>query len=310
MYKYTQEDLKRMQAWPLERKIKVSQTRIIEFVEKHDQQCYGSFSGGKDSTVLRDLIRRIYPNMVFVFADTGLEFPELRKFAIGQENVKVIKPEKHFYQVIEEFGYPVVSKEISKIIYGAKHSKKKKQSYINKLKGLNPDGTYSEYKQRYKKWEFLLDAPFEISNRCCYWLKEKPFMQFEKKTGLKPIIGTMASNSRQRKDGWMKTGCNAFDGKRPISKPLSFWTDQDILYYLLKYKIDYASVYGDIILDKKGRLVTTKEKSTGCMFCMYGCHLDKVNRFQRMKETHPKHYDYCINKLECGKVLDYIGVSY
>ena len=47
------------------------------------------------------------------------------------------------------------------------------------------------------------------------------------------------------------------------------------------------------------------------MFCMFGAHLEKEpNRFQRLKETHPKQYDYCINKLGLGEVLDYINVKY
>jgi len=50
---------------------------------------------------------------------------------------------------------------------------------------------------------------------------------------------------------------------------------------------------------------------TGCMFCMFGVHLEKGdNRFQMMAKTHPKIHDYCINKLGCGEVLDYIGVDY
>ena len=55
----------------------------------------------------------------------------------------------------------------------------------------------------------------------------------------------------------------------------------------------------------------TGEQRTGCMFCMFGCHLEKSpNRFERMKKTHPKQYNYCINKLKLGEVLDYIGVKY
>ena len=58
-------------------------------------------------------------------------------------------------------------------------------------------------------------------------------------------------------------------------------------------------------------LTTTGAKRTGCMFCMFGVHLEKEpNRFQRMALTHPKQYDFCIHKLGCGKVLDFLGVPY
>jgi hypothetical protein len=44
---------------------------------------------------------------------------------------------------------------------------------------------------------------------------------------------------------------------------------------------------------------------------MFGVHLEKEpNRFQMMKETHPKQYNYCINKLGLNKILDFIGVKY
>jgi 3'-phosphoadenosine 5'-phosphosulfate sulfotransferase (PAPS reductase)/FAD synthetase len=56
--KHTPEDLKIMQAWPLQRKVQVTQTRIIEWYMRWGGQVFISFSGGKDSTVLLDLERR------------------------------------------------------------------------------------------------------------------------------------------------------------------------------------------------------------------------------------------------------------
>lgn len=333
--KYTKDDLKIMQAWSLERKIRVTQTKIMEWYMTFEGGCYISFSGGKDSTVLLDLARRIYPDIPAVFVDTGLEFPEVRDFAQSQKNVQTIRPSLSFYEVIKKYGYPIISKDVSMIVYGARHSKHKKQSYINRLKGLNPDGSPSEYKRtHYARWEFLLDAPFEISNRCCYYIKEKPCIDYEKQTGRKAIIATMAEDSRSRKDGYLKTGCNDFQGDRQISKPLGFWTEQDILRYLKITGIPYSPIYGEIVEQMTnykrkpnkptGKLFLTGEPRTGCMFCMYGCHLDKENRFQRMKETHPRRYNYCINGGEHkngmwipnkqglgeGLVLDYINTKY
>ena len=84
-----------------------------------------------------------------------------------------------------------------------------------------------------------------------------------------------------------------------------------ILEYLIKFDVPYCEIYGDIKQDKKGKYYTTAEQRTGCMFCMFGVHHEKSpNRFERMKITHPKQYDYCINKLGCGAVLDFIGVKY
>lgn len=98
---HTPEDLRIMQAWSLERKIQVTQTRIIEWYQHWKGQVYVSFSGGKDSTVLLDLVRRIYPETEAVFFDTGLEFPEIRKFVKSIENVTWIRPKLTFPDVIK-----------------------------------------------------------------------------------------------------------------------------------------------------------------------------------------------------------------
>lgn len=147
----------------------------------------------------------------------------------------------------------------------------------------------------------------------------------------------MAEESRLRMIKWTATGCNAFEGKRPMGKPMSFWTEQDVLRYIVERGISYASVYGDIVAsdgenDYTGTLIDCKLhctgcQRTGCMFCAFGAHLEKgENRFERMKRTHPKHYDFCIGGgaydpadglwkptekgLGYARVLDYIGVRY
>ena len=123
------------------------------------------------------------------------------------------------------------------------------------------------------------------------------------------LIGTMTCESSIRKQAWLKTGCNAFNSGKGM--PLSFWTEQDVLQYILNEKIRIPAVYGDIVRDKKGVLITTKLDRTGCMFCPIGVHHDKdPNRYQRMAKTHPKIYDYCIHNLGLGALLDYVGVDY
>ena len=121
----------------------------------------------------------------------------------------------------------------------------------------------------------------------------------------------MASESRLRTQQYLKQGCNGFNNKIPTSTPMAFWTEQDVLQYLYKNKIPYASVYGDIEIDKNGKYYTTGCRRTGCMFCGYGCHLEKEpNRFQRLKLTHPKQYDYIINKLGFKEVLEFLKINY
>lgn len=311
MNKHTREDLRIMQAWPLERKIRVTQTRILEWYKRFDGNVFVSFSGGKDSTVLLDLARRVCADIPAVFVDTGLEYPEIREFVKNVPNVEWLRPKYPFFQIIDKYGYPVISKEVSNVIEGAR---KGQQYRFKRLNGelLDKNGKPSVY--NCDKYKYLLDAPFKISDKCCYHMKKSPIYSYERRTGRKSIIGTMACESLLRLQGWLVTGCNAFDSKHPTSKPLSFWTEQDVLQCLKMTGIPYASIYGDIVevKTKNGiRLKTTGVERTGCMFCMLGVQHDKKpNRFQKMQITHPKHYDYCINELGCGKVMDFIGVPY
>jgi len=268
-----------------------------------------SFSGGKDSTALLHLVRELYPDVPAVFCDTGLEFPEIRRHVKTFDNVVWIKPEETFRKVIENYGYPVISKDVSLRL---RYARQGSQWAIYALDGLEKDGTRREngFKQRYMKYKYLMDAPFKVSDQCCEVLKEKPLRDYGRSSKTKPYIGLMATESKRRKEAYLKTGCNSFEGKLKSSKPMAFWTEQDVLQYIKQKDIPYASVYGDIVSTSKG-LATTGESRTGCIFCAFGVHLDKgENKFQRMSRTHPKQYDYCINKLGLGEVLDYIGVDY
>lgn len=308
MSAYTRQDLSVMQAWPLERKVKVTQTKILEWYYHYGGNVAVSFSGGKDSTVLLDLARRAFPDMPAAFVSTGLEYPEILEFVKTVPNVRWLYPDMPFTKVIEKYGFPVISKEVAHRIYYARRGS---DWAVKNLRGLMKDGTPSKYNERFIKWAHMVDAPFLISAQCCAVMKKKPIIRFTKQTGAMPIIGTMACESARRQSAYLMNGCNAFDKKYPSSQPLSFWLERDILEYLRLSGIPYAPVYGEIITGKNGKLETTGISRSGCMFCMFGVHLEKYpNRFQRMELTHPKQYDYCINRIGCGAVLDYIGVPY
>ena len=348
-------ELAQMQSLSLESKIRMTQQRIRGWYEHWNGMVYVGWSGGKDSTVLKHIVDGMYSDVPAVFVNTGLEYPEIQSFVRDikagkydcfNSDVVILRPEMRFDEVVKKYGYPAISKDISNCIYGAKKGSKIR---LQRLKGTltNEQGQPSLF--NCDKWGFMLDAPFEVGDGCCNVMKKKPARQYEKQTGRKPILGLLASESRKRLNGWIKTGCNAFELKKPQSQPMAFWTEQDILHYIKEFNVPYASVYGDIVIDEKvdgenvlegqinmidflgcytqeDRLKTTGCDRTGCIFCMFGCHHDsEPNRFQRLKETHPRQYEYCIGGgeynedgkwqpskegLGLAKVLDYIGVKY
>lgn len=124
--KHTKEELKELQALPLRLKLMMTKARIRDWVDEYGEDgVYVSFSGGKDSTVLLDLVRQDYPNVPAVFVDTGLEFPEIREYVRTKKNVIWLRPEKNFRKVIEEYGYPIVSKDISQKIFDVRTQARK-----------------------------------------------------------------------------------------------------------------------------------------------------------------------------------------
>lgn len=331
---HTIEDLKEMQSRDFYDKIQTSIAKVLEAFSRYNKKCYVSFSGGKDSTVLADIVAKCCKifdcKLILWYSHTGLEYPEVTKhvkdfsqwlkdkYEIEVELVIDYPKDKNgsritFRNVIEKYGYPMISKEVSRDIAAARNKPDGKTAQ----KFVRGSDYHKKYGDRWllEKWAYLLDAPFKISNQCCNIMKKKPAHIFNKESGLIPIIGTMACESVLRQKEWLRAGCNAFDNENPNSKPLSFWTEQDVLRYIKEFNIPYPSVYGEIKQNEKGEYYTTGCDRTGCVFCGYGCHLRQDHRFERLKETHPKLYEYCMKPWDKGglgmkEVLDYIGVKY
>lgn len=344
-----------MQAAPLSVKIKMTQSRIREWVNYYGEDgVYISFSGGKDSTVLLDIVRQEYPNIPAVFVDVPTQYPELREFVQTFENVEILKPKMTFMQVCEKYGFPLISKEVSeRVHYAQKYLTAWKQAReaatdrqtdrqtgaglfavcdLLGMREMRKKGIPSEimdaliaadnykinellgkYKKQngdpsmfnYRKYLFMVDAPFQIGNQCCDVMKKTPLKRYEHRTHRRPFTAVMASESKLRTLQWLAAGCNAFESKSPISNPMAFWTEQDVLLYIYTRNLPICSVYGDVVKDNEvaGQmdledlglfdlgapvLKTTGCKRTGCMLCGFGCHLEKdgESRFQLLKQTH------------------------
>lgn len=290
--------LDQRRAQPVELKIRMSLNRIRMWYEHWDGEVYVAFSGGLDSTVLLHLVRSVYPNIPAVFFNTGMEYPEIVRHVRATEGVHWLQPAMRFPQVIRKYGWPVVSKRISQYVHEILTLNPECKTSRLRRTGYTENGDYRPAYMLSRKWQFLLDAPFRISPRCCHYLKKRPALDAERQYG-KPYLGMTASEGDQRLKSYLDHGCNAFDLKRPRSWPLAFWTHQDILEYVSRYDVPYAAIYD---------MGYTR---TGCYVCPFGVHLeDPPNRFQRMRVTHPKLWTYCIDRLGLGEVLDYLSVPY
>lgn len=296
----SRDTLRQRQSLPLECKVLMTKSRIREWYEHYCGCVYVSFSGGKDSTVLADIVKGMYKDVPLVYCDTGLENPSARRFAIDRSD-KVIKPKMGFRDVIAKYGFPFPSKEQAQYIREARHGS---DALRKKRMG---DGNFSIS----KRWRFLVNAPFEVSEECCRVMKKEPFKRYERASHNRPMVATLAEESSLRTQQYLSHGCNAFDKTRAISTPLGFWTQNDILRYLKENDVEYASCYGDIAEDEDGNLHTTGVERTGCMFCMFGVDREKSpNRFEMMRETNPNMYRFCMNELGIEQVLMYCGIPY
>lgn len=291
--------LQARQAWTLEQKIDHSVGTVSSFIARTGKTPYVSFSGGKDSTVLLDLVRRfVDKNIKAVFCNTGNEYPEIVRFVRNTDNVTVIRPEITVKDVIGKYGFPLISKEQASYIREIRHTN---NPYLKerRLNGKKVKGSFLG--KISERWKFLIDKPFDISEKCCECLKKRPFRKYESETGEVPILGVMAAESDLRTHQYIRRGgCNSYEGRRIASYPISIWTDADIWAYLRKFKVPYCGLYD------KGAT------RTGCMFCGFGAHLEKSSRFDFLYDLHPKAYNTFMNYQNNGttyrQALRAIGV--
>ena len=308
-------ELKELQSLPFRLKTEWAKGKIEEWYDYWNGNVVISFSGGLDSTVLLHIVRSIYPQVKAVFVDTGVEYPEIREFVKTMGNVTWLKPKKSFWIVIEQYGWPLVSKRISEYVEEVRNSKSEDLIRM-RMTGVKKTGKFNRVSKISDKWKFLVYAPFNISDRCCYYLKIEPIKRFNKENGNPAhYIGMKAFDNEQRSLTWKQYGCNAFEKKRPSSWPLGIWSQSDVLQYLNLHKVPYCkSIYGKIKKEYNGNFTNDGYERTGCMYCGFGLHMpcrqEKENHLQMLAKTHPKHYDFVIRKKRMGEVLDYAKLPY
>lgn len=323
---------------PYEVKVRRAELRAIEFVEKLydlDMEAHVSV-GGLDSITLLMFLRKIGIDVPAISV-TSLEDKSIQE--VHKElGVIPIRPTKSKVEIINEFGFPVISKKIAgridtlqnpteknktvrhAIITGecgeqghfAKNSRMKlPQKWLDLFAGYENENEGVDYKI----------APFKVSNKCCQYLKEEPCDKWAKEHHSAPFLGLMASEGGQREEALVDHGCNYF-GKTVIrSAPFAPFLRQDLLQLALDLNVPVPKIYGKIERKPDGTLYTTEAQRTGCSMCGFGIHMEKrPHRFDKLRERNKKEWEFWMykcctdpdtgEKFGWGRVLDYIGIEW
>ena len=311
--------LKQYQALSLHGAVRRSEMLVHQAMEYFEGQMYIALSG-KDSCAGANLIWSLYPNVPAVFVDTGNEYDGVKQniYRMIEEGkpIEIIKPDVSCWDVNKKYGWPILSKQICMGINRFVNTKSFTQKRLRAFGGVNPTSGKKQQRTIPLKYHYILRAvlsgKLKVTTKCCSELKIKPFVKYERRTGRKPFVFTMASNSGTRLKSYLKNGCNAFSDGGGVSRPLMFWTEQHVLQYIKSENIQIASDYGDILEDAEGCLMCEKEDNTGCKFCMFGIQFEKdreVNRIQRLAETEPESYAEFIEH-GGGEVMDLLKIEW
>ena len=357
---------------PYDFKRRYAALRAREFVRECNRRDlnYHVSVGGLDSIVLALFLRSIHIRCPLISA-SYLEDKSIQRVhrAIGVVSVHPkVDDDGHMWnksRVLQEFGFPVLSKEIASKIELLQNPTEKNKTVRHAII-TGETGEYGGWQKdsRMKLAQKWLDKfggyenetegvhyqvpDFQVSAKCCYYLKEFPCDQWARENNSVPFLGLMASEGGRRAKSLRVNGCNYFGASTIRSAPFAIFGRQDILTLALEMDAWYRArkddfyregveserirpgfempetiipaVYGTIEREEDGVLRTTKAQRTGCNMCGFGIHLEKrPHRFDLLHERNEKEWHYWMyecctdddgNHYGWAKVLDYIGVDY
>lgn len=328
---------------PYAQKVKMSEQRIKEFIHECQNRGlnYHVSVGGLDSIVLAMMIEKL-----------GFDVPRVSASSLEDRSIQivhkemgciVVNPVKPKVRILQEEGFPVLSKRIAnKIDTLANPTEKNKTvrhaiitgecgaqghfatdskmrlplTYLKLFGGLDEEGRKLGYKK----------PNFKVSHKCCYYLKEKPCDDWAREHNSVPFLGLMASEGGQRADALEENGCNYFGKTTARSCPFAFYFHSDVVHLAVDLGVHIPDIYGDVkISDKTNEFgdheyYTTGEQRTGCSMCGFGIQLEtRPHRFDRLYERNPKEWEFWMKRC-CkhedgteygwGEVLDYLGIPW
>lgn len=319
-------DFRVKQQLPYDFKIAYAEVRAREFFEecaRRDLNCHVSV-GGLDSITLYCFLKSIGINVPAVSVSC-LEDKSIQEV---HKQLKIIrlKPLKSKVAVIKEFGFPIISKEtankINLLQRPTEDNKTVRHAIITGETGEyggNRENSrmkmsqiwlelFGGYENETENVDYLI-PDFKVSDKCCYYLKEKPCDDWAKDNNSVPYLGLMASEGGRRQKSLMINGCNYFGKSTIRSAPFAIFSRQDLLQLALDLKVTVPAIYGEIKRNNDGFLYTTKAQRTGCSMCGFGIQKERTrpHRFDLLYQNNPREWNYWLNDIGFGKVFDWIG---
>ena len=323
------------QQLPYSAKVQHAKKRAWEFYNHPEIEACHVSVGGLDSITLLCFLRSIGINVPAISV-SSLEHRSIQAIH-KQLGVISLKPLKSKIEVLREFGWPVLSKEIAGKISLLQNPSPKNATVRHAIitgetgaYGGNRTGTRMKMAQ---KWLELFGGyeneaegvnyqtpDFRVSDKCCYYLKEKPCDDYAKEHHSSPYLGLMASEGGRRQKALMMNGCNYVTKGTKRSAPFAIFSRQDLLQLALDLDVPVPEIYGEIVRDPDGTLRTTGAQRTGCSMCGFGIHLEKrPHRFDQLWKRNPREWEFWMLKADklpdgtpygWGHILDYIGVAW
>lgn len=329
---------------PYEAKVNYAMIRAREFVNECNNRelNYHVSVGGLDSITLFMFLKSIgiYAPAISVSSLEDKSIQKVHKM-LGCECLKSASKADGTrwtkQAIIQEFGFPVLSKEIAAKIDMLAHPTEKNKTVRHAIitgetgeyGGYQKDSKMKLSQQWLEKFGGYANAeegtnyqvpPFKVSSSCCYYLKEKPCDDWAKKHNSVPFLGLMASEGGRRAKSLMLNGCNYFGKSSTRSCPFAIFNREDVLQLALDLKVPVPEIYGEIVRGTDGKLRTTGAQRTGCSMCGFGIQMEKrPHRFDKLYERNPKEWEYwmfhCCKDADgtdygWARVLDYIGVGW
>lgn len=306
-YKQFKIPSKFLKDYTFEDKLILAKSRIKEFLDElGEKEIMISFSGGKDSCVLRHLVHQVQDEMKLKRSNcliaTEIFHPETSRFIRlhKQPGDELLAPIKWFDKIIKNDGFPIISKQLAQKLSHIRNTKNHSK-YMRAIFGLDGN-TFACLPLKYVHFLDKKFCNYKISHKCCDYIKGNV------KHDKRPVfIGTTIQESRLRRNSWLKYGCIHYeDGKPDVCKPLSLMTDDDIWRYIKRYNVPISKIYN------------LGYNRSGCVCCGFGLSQEeelkkkgilKENRFELLYRTNKRMFDVVMNDYKMWKPLADMGIT-